>query len=36
MYVTGATNARWRSDELNPAFASLSAGDFDVVRLGWR
>jgi hypothetical protein len=36
LYVTGAMDARWNNDELNPAFASLSAADFDVVRLGWR
>ena len=36
MYVTGAMDARWNSSELNPAFSSLTAGDFDVIRLGWR
>jgi hypothetical protein len=36
MYVSGAMDARWNNDELNPAFRSLTAGDFDVVRLGWR
>jgi hypothetical protein len=36
MYVSGAMDARWNNDELNPAFAGLSAGDFDVIRLGWR
>jgi len=36
MYVTGAMDARWNNGELNPAFASLSAADFDVIRLGWR
>jgi hypothetical protein len=36
MYVTGAMDPRWNNDELNPAFASLSAADFDVIRLGWR
>src|SRR5262245_35638920 len=36
MYVTGATDSRWNNGELNPAFASLTAGDFDVIRLGWR
>jgi hypothetical protein len=36
MYVTGAMDARWNNDELNPAFRSLTAGDFEVVRLGWR
>jgi len=36
MYVTGAMDARWNNSELNPAFSSLTAGDFDVIRLGWR
>ena len=36
MYVTGSMDARWNNAELNPAFAALSAGDFEVVRLGWR
>ena len=36
MYVTGTLDGRWNNDELNPAFRSLSAGDFEVVRLGWR
>jgi len=36
MFVTGATDARWNNDELNPAFRTLSAADFDVIQLGWR
>jgi len=36
LYVTGATDARWNNDELNPAFGRLRAGDFDVIQLGWR
>ena len=36
MYVTGATDPRWNNDELNPAFGSLRADDFEVVQLGWR
>lgn len=36
MYVSGAMDARWNNDELNPAFRALTAGDFDVIRLGWR
>jgi len=36
MYVSGSMDARWNNDELNPAFRSLVAGDFDVVQLGWR
>jgi hypothetical protein len=36
MYVTGTMDSRWNNSELNPAFASLTAADFDVIRLGWR
>ena len=36
MYVTGAMDPRWNNDELNPAFRSLAARDFEVVQLGWR
>ena len=36
MYITGAMDARWNNGELNPAFRSLNAGDFDVIQLGWR
>jgi hypothetical protein len=35
MYVTGTFDTRWNNDILNPAFALLGAGDFDVVQLGW-
>jgi hypothetical protein len=33
---TGSIDARWYNGELNPAFSGLTAGDFDVLRLGWR
>jgi len=36
MYVTGTFDTRWNNDILNPAFARLSASDFEVIRLGWR
>jgi hypothetical protein len=36
MFVSGAMDSRWNNDELNPAFRSLTAGDFEVVLLGWR
>ena len=36
MYVQGTHDTRWDNDVLNPAFASLEAGDFEVVALGWR
>ena len=35
MFVTGTYDPRWNNDVLNPAFASLTAGDFEVVQLGW-
>jgi len=35
MYVSGTMDARWDNDVLNPAFASLTADDFEVIRLGW-
>jgi hypothetical protein len=36
MYVTGTFDTRWNNDILNPAFALLSASDFEVVQLGWK
>ena len=36
MFVTGAMDARWNNDELNPAFRSLIAADFEVIQRGWR
>lgn len=36
MYITGTMDPRWNNDVLNPAFRSLTAGDFEVVQLGWR
>jgi hypothetical protein len=36
MYVSGTYDARWDNDLLNPAFAALKAGDFEVVQLGWQ
>ena len=36
MYVSGTMDPRWNNDELNPAFRSLAAGDFEVITLGWR
>ncbi|HET8646615.1 MAG TPA: S-layer homology domain-containing protein, partial [Vicinamibacteria bacterium] len=34
MYVSGTHDTRWNNGQLNPAFARLSACDFDVVQLG--
>jgi uncharacterized repeat protein (TIGR01451 family) len=35
MYITGTMDARWNNDQLNPAFSSLTADDFEVIALGW-
>jgi hypothetical protein len=36
MYISGTFDTRWNNDLLNPAFATLGASDFEVVRLGWQ
>src|SRR5213079_3191616 len=36
MYISGTYDTRWSNDVLNPAFASLTAGDFEVVELGYK
>ncbi len=36
MYVSGMFHPNWNNGQLNPAFSSIKAGDFDVVQLGWR
>ena len=36
MYITGTFDTRWNNDILNPAFHSLNASDFEVVKLGYR
>jgi hypothetical protein len=36
MFVSGVHDTRWNNDILNPAFAALKAGDFEVVQLGWQ
>lgn len=36
MYITGTFDTRWNNGILNPAFAQLSASDFEVVQLGWK
>jgi len=36
MYITGTFDTRWDNGILNPAFALLSASDFEVVQLGWK
>jgi hypothetical protein len=35
MYVTGTMDSRWDNGQLNPAFHSLHASDFEVIQLGW-
>ncbi len=36
MYVQGTMDARWDNSVLNPAFHSLHASDFEVIKLGWK
>src|SRR4051812_31979457 len=36
LYVSGTFDTRWNSDVLNPAFSALTAGDFEIVTLGYR
>lgn len=36
LYITGTFDTRWSNDLLNPAFALLSASDFEVIQLGWK
>ena len=35
MYIGGTFDVRWNNDVLNPAFSTLTAGDFEVIQLGW-
>jgi hypothetical protein len=35
MFVQGTMDNRWNSQVLNNAFHSLTAGDFEVIELGW-
>lgn len=36
MYISGTFDLRWNNGVLNPAFATLSASDFEVIKLGWK
>ena len=36
MYIQGTYDTNWNNDELNPAFSSLKASDFEVIQLGWK
>jgi len=36
MYISGVFDPRWDNGILNPAFRSLTASDFEVIRLGYR
>ena len=35
MYITGTYDTRWNNSVLNPAFAGLTASDFEVIQLGY-
>lgn len=36
MYISGVYDTNWDNDVLNPAFGALTAGDFEVIQLGWK
>lgn len=36
LFVSGVFDTRWNNGELNPAFRSIKASDFEVIQLGWR
>jgi hypothetical protein len=36
LYISGTFDTRWNNDTLNPAFAALTASDFEVIKLGWQ
>lgn len=36
MYVSGTYDNRWDNSILNPCFRAITAGDFDVLELGWQ
>jgi hypothetical protein len=36
MFISGAYDARWSTAVLNPAFATLTASDFEVISLGYK
>lgn len=36
LYVQGTYDTRWDNGILNPAFASITGADFEVVQLGWK
>ena len=36
MYISGTFDVRWNNGTLNPAFATLKASDFEVIKLGWK
>jgi hypothetical protein len=36
MYVSGTYDTRWNNGQLNPAFAALTASDFEIIQLGYQ
>jgi hypothetical protein len=36
MYISGTFDTNWNNNVLNPAFASLTASDFEVIQLGFQ
>jgi hypothetical protein len=35
MYISGTYDTRWNNSVLNPAFGAVTAGDFEVISLGY-
>jgi len=35
LYVSGTYDTRWNNSQLNPAFAALTASDFEIIQLGY-
>ena len=36
MYISGTYDTRWNNGQLNPGFGALTAGDFEVIQLGYQ
>jgi len=36
LYVSGTFDTRWNNDVLNPAFAAIRGGDFEIIKLGYQ
>ena len=36
MYIQGTMDERWENNKINPAFHTLDAEDFEIIKLGWK